>query len=186
MNVHLPLLSFSASTTVPVWTSLQVIPAIAFPNFTVPSVKRVMMIAQKILQYVEMVFVSIKRETKLTSPRSGNFHLNLIFNGLVKIWISNFRKSCLKCKNKFSCFCNNGWQHDDDMLCTRDINECLGSPCYVGVQCVNTPGSFYCGSCPTGYEGNGLQCTDINECLKNNGGCSTSPPVDCVNTPGKT
>lgn len=90
------------------------------------------------------------------------------------------------CKNKFSCFCNNGWQHDDDMLCTRDINECLGSPCYVGVQCVNTPGSFYCGSCPTGYEGNGLQCTDINECLKNNGGCSTSPPVDCVNTPGET
>mgnify|MGYP000363720838 CR=1 FL=1 len=84
----------------------------------------------------------------------------------------------------FSCFCNNGWQLSSEQLCDRDVNECLNSPCYVGVACVNTPGSFYCGACPFGYAGNGLICEDINECLSNNGGCSTSPMVDCVNTPG--
>lgn len=34
----------------------------------------------------------------------------------------------------------------------------------------------------TGYTGNGYHCTDINECEVNNGGCSTSPMVDCINT----
>ena len=84
----------------------------------------------------------------------------------------------------FGCVCSVGWRLGDDSLCTRDVNECLDSPCYIGVQCVNTPGSFYCGSCPNGYQGNGIQCDDINECLTNNGGCSQAPLVDCINTPG--
>lgn len=55
--------------------------------------------------------------------------------------------------SNFTCFCNNGWEIDEIAnVCNRDINECLSSPCYIGVQCVNTPGSFYCGSCPTGYQ----------------------------------
>jgi len=32
-----------------------------------------------------------------------------------------------------------------------------------------------------GYEGDGFVCTDINECLVNNGGCSLNPRVQCVN-----
>ena len=50
------------------------------------------------------------------------------------------------------------------------------------VSCINTPGTFYCGSCPPGYSGNGFYCTDIDECQINNGGCSTSPRVQCLNT----
>ena len=45
-------------------------------------------------------------------------------------------------------------------------------------------GDFRCGSCPSGYTGNGFYCNDINECMTNNGGCSMSPRVDCINKRG--
>lgn len=32
-----------------------------------------------------------------------------------------------------------------------------------------------------GYSGNGHYCRDIDECESNNGGCSTSPFVQCIN-----
>uniref|UniRef100_A0A671G8C4 Cubilin n=1 Tax=Rhinolophus ferrumequinum TaxID=59479 RepID=A0A671G8C4_RHIFE len=89
---------------------------------------------------------------------------------------------------KYSCICDAGWTslHDDSSPCTLDRNECSlqPGPCSTLVQCFNTPGSFYCGACPTGWQGNGYECKDINECEMNNGGCSVAPPVECVNTPG--
>lgn len=50
------------------------------------------------------------------------------------------------------------------------------------VMCVNKPGLFACGSCPAGYSGNGYFCADIDECEVDNGGCSVSPKVECINT----
>ena len=44
------------------------------------------------------------------------------------------------------------------------------------------PPSFQCGHCPVGWTGNGFYCNDIDECLVNNGGCSQSPRVQCINT----
>ena len=52
------------------------------------------------------------------------------------------------------------------------------------VPCINVPGTYYCGGCPAGYTGNGYQCSDIDECLVDNGGCSTSPRVQCINSIG--
>ena len=41
---------------------------------------------------------------------------------------------------------------------------CETRPCYPGVECTDTDdGKFICGECPTGYEGNGTVCTDMNE-----------------------
>ncbi|XP_070601847.1 cartilage oligomeric matrix protein isoform X2 [Erythrolamprus reginae] len=58
------------------------------------------------------------------------------------------------------------------------FNHCSSNPCFPGVTCTNTPNSFYCGSCPLGYTGNGTHCTDINECMAN----PCFPRVRCINT----
>ncbi|KAM5158320.1 cubilin [Mantella aurantiaca] len=60
---------------------------------------------------------------------------------------------------------------------------------------MNTMGSYHCGSCPPGYEGDGRTCNQIDACSVNNGGChplaSCAPseagllPV-CVCPPGYT
>ena len=47
--------------------------------------------------------------------------------------------------------------------------------------CKNTNGSYDC-ICNEGFSGDGYDCKDINECLKNNGGCSTN--ARCINTIG--
>ncbi|XP_058537778.1 cubilin isoform X1 [Neofelis nebulosa] len=87
----------------------------------------------------------------------------------------------------YSCICDVGWTSPpNSSACLLDIDECSlqPAPCSTLAQCFNTPGSFYCGACPTGWQGNGYSCQDINECDINNGGCSVVPPVTCVNTFG--
>lgn len=90
---------------------------------------------------------------------------------------------------KYKCICDAGWMSPPGSpACTADIDECnlQQKPCSMNppVQCFNTQGSYYCGACPAGWQGNGYSCQDVNECDTNNGGCSTSPMVPCLNTMG--
>ncbi|XP_075408563.1 cubilin [Tenrec ecaudatus] len=88
---------------------------------------------------------------------------------------------------KYRCLCHAGWMSPPSSpACTQDVDECSlqPAPCSPLVQCFNTPGSFYCGACPSGWQGNGNHCQDIDECEINNGGCSEVPHVECVNTIG--
>ncbi|MGH0159306.1 UNVERIFIED_CONTAM: hypothetical protein FKN15_040677, partial [Acipenser sinensis] len=90
---------------------------------------------------------------------------------------------------KYECICDNGWMSPPGIpACTADVDECslLDRPCSTNppIECFNTMGSYYCGPCPAGWQGNGYSCQDINECDSNNGGCSTSPMVQCLNTMG--
>ncbi|KAG7279659.1 hypothetical protein CRUP_025762 [Coryphaenoides rupestris] len=90
---------------------------------------------------------------------------------------------------RYQCICESGWQAaGGNPACTADVNECdqPDKPCSSNplVPCYNTQGSFYCGACPAGWQGNGYSCRDVNECSTNNGGCATTPPVQCLNTMG--
>ncbi|XP_045491488.1 LOW QUALITY PROTEIN: cubilin homolog [Colias croceus] len=89
------------------------------------------------------------------------------------------------------CMCDQGWTTNETSIsCLTDVNECdskQGPRCSINppVECINLPGSFVCGHCPPGYEGDGFICRDIDECLTQpNGGCSLSPKVSCYNTLG--
>ncbi|XP_041670250.1 cubilin [Cheilinus undulatus] len=90
---------------------------------------------------------------------------------------------------KYQCICESGWEAPaGNPACVADVDECNlpNKPCSTNppVQCYNTQGSFYCGACPAGWQGNGYSCQDVDECLTNNGGCSTAPMVQCMNTMG--
>ncbi|XP_041472640.1 mucin-4-like [Lytechinus variegatus] len=67
-----------------------------------------------------------------------------------------------------TCNCSNGWSGDQ---CDEDFNSCAGNPCYQGVLCVDSPPmestDFTCGDCPPGRVGDGVTCSDVNECLSN-------------------
>ncbi|XP_015810319.3 cubilin [Nothobranchius furzeri] len=90
---------------------------------------------------------------------------------------------------KYQCICESGWEAPaGNPACVADVDECSlpSKPCSTNpaVPCYNTQGSFYCGACPAGWQGNGYSCQDVNECLTNNGGCSITPMVQCLNTMG--
>lgn len=86
-----------------------------------------------------------------------------------------------------TCICRQGWTtNGTGVECLTDVNECESHQgCSVNprVECINLPGSFRCGQCPPGYEGDGFTCSDIDECtVMPNGGCN--PMVACQNTVG--
>ncbi|XP_012884132.1 PREDICTED: signal peptide, CUB and EGF-like domain-containing protein 2 [Dipodomys ordii] len=61
------------------------------------------------------------------------------------------------------------------------VDECAQGldDCHADALCQNTPSSYKC-SCKPGYQGEGRQCEDVDECLENNGGCQHT----CVNVMG--
>ncbi|XP_045413441.1 signal peptide, CUB and EGF-like domain-containing protein 2 isoform X4 [Lemur catta] len=64
----------------------------------------------------------------------------------------------------------------------EDVDECAQGldDCHADALCQNTPSSYKC-SCRPGYQGEGRQCQDIDECENElNGGCVH----DCLNIPG--
>ncbi|KAK3257021.1 hypothetical protein CYMTET_33877, partial [Cymbomonas tetramitiformis] len=72
-------------------------------------------------------------------------------------------------------------------LSAEDADPCSPSPCSASpeVPCIagGAAGTFECGTCPAGYEGDGATCTDVDECAEaGRGGCD--PNVVCTNTPG--
>jgi hypothetical protein len=83
------------------------------------------------------------------------------------------------------CECAEGYTdpHQDGTLC-EDIDECTSENggCDPLVACVNTPGSFSCGTCPEGFTPQQGQCVDADECAVDNGGCD--PLVSCTNVGG--
>lgn len=80
-----------------------------------------------------------------------------------------------------NCECPQAWE---GRFCEEDANGCAETSCYEGVECMDimAPGvGAMCGPCPMGLEGDGIKCTDIDEC-----GMSTTHNCEqiCINTEG--
>lgn len=70
--------------------------------------------------------------------------------------------------------------------CQDDVNECLSTTTdhmctHVFSECVNTIGGHFC-RCRAGYQGNGTNCEDIDECKSGIHDCITDNA--CMNTVG--
>ncbi|KAI6649725.1 SCO-spondin-like [Oopsacas minuta] len=63
-----------------------------------------------------------------------------------------------------------------------DNDECLGFPCHEDAICTNAYGSYTC-VCKQGFMGDGIDCTDINECSFYYPACGQYPAV-CMNIVG--
>ena len=88
--------------------------------------------------------------------------------------------TCANTIGSFTCTCNNGYTagKNNGVECL-DNDECVEMThnCHTDGSCTNNAGSFTC-SCNTGYAGDGVVCSDIDECEKNpcheNGSCANS------------
>ena len=64
------------------------------------------------------------------------------------------------------------------------VNECANpslNNCDSNAVCIDTASSFTC-ACNPGFSGDGVSCSDIDECNANTNNCDTN--AACINTPG--
>ena len=63
--------------------------------------------------------------------------------------------TCLDGVNNYSCICNAGFtgRHCDVL-----ITSCSNETCFLGVPCTENNNSISCGSCPSGFMGDGKNC----------------------------
>jgi hypothetical protein len=94
--------------------------------------------------------------------------------------------ACINRDGGFDCRCPSGYSGDGKgaMGCS-DVDECAtnNGGCDSLRACTNTPGSFGCGSCASGYATSGSTgCVVIDVCATNNGGCD--PQRSCKSNDG--
>lgn len=89
-----------------------------------------------------------------------------------------------QCNTSGECECADGFIGDPCV----DFDACASNPCFIGVSCTDQPApslGYTCGSCPSGYSGDGETCTDNNECVLGTHDCNSHE--QCVNSiPGFT
>ncbi|XP_028418860.1 adhesion G protein-coupled receptor E1-like [Dendronephthya gigantea] len=61
------------------------------------------------------------------------------------------------------------------------VELCTTNPCDANANCTNTVGSYVC-FCHSGFTGNGINCSDTDECAISANDCS--PNANCANTVG--
>ena len=89
------------------------------------------------------------------------------------------------CQNRIgssfeNCLCLPGYGPEN--VC-NDLDECVPSICSNLATCSNTSGTFNC-VCNSGYTGDGVSCSNINECITTEHNCSPYPQGRCIDHPG--
>ncbi|XP_033098103.1 uncharacterized protein LOC117102007 [Anneissia japonica] len=97
--------------------------------------------------------------------------------------------SCNNTIGSFTCFCNLGYMTQEGQnarsgMC-EDYDECAFKidDCSDFASCTNSIGSYHC-ECKTGFYGDGVTCSDTNECEQPINPCDLSNNEKCVNTDG--
>lgn len=85
-----------------------------------------------------------------------------------------------------ACVLERGFACDNATLPSKcaDIDECKaggGNDCGANATCTNSPGSYTC-ACKPGYGGNGVTCSNVDECMLNTDNCDAH--ADCTDTAG--
>eukprot|EP00094_Tigriopus_californicus_P013453 TCALIF_13013-PA protein Name:"Similar to Notch2 Neurogenic locus notch homolog protein 2 (Rattus norvegicus)" AED:0.12 eAED:0.16 QI:6/0.55/0.4/1/0.11/0.3/10/50/1169 len=87
-----------------------------------------------------------------------------------------------RCLEDDTCDCHPGFNGE---LCDINLGTCWSNPCFRGklemrcvingVECHEIPNGFLCDSCPPGFTGNGIKCTEVDPCSPS----PCFPGVDC-------
>ncbi len=97
---------------------------------------------------------------------------------------------CVNAAGSYQCVCDkaNGYvSGDPNTGCFKNTDPCTvnnGGCAVAPAGICKSSGTTATCSCAPGYTGDGKTCTDVNECLTNNGGCSAA--AVCTNLPGKS
>ena len=110
----------------------------------------------------------------------------------------NDNASCTNNLGSFECNCKNGYagvssvngessgdeESDGDGTVCENVDECGSEElnnCNANAVCTDSNGSFTC-NCNDGFIGNGIDCTDVDECTIDTDNCHTN--ATCTNNPG--
>ena len=91
--------------------------------------------------------------------------------------------SCTDDAGSFSCVCDAGYMAMVSRAPISMSAPMLRSMGSENATCSDEPGSFSC-VCDDYYEGDGVTCTDIDECQTENGGCGDPVFYTCTNVEG--
>jgi len=94
----------------------------------------------------------------------------------------NGNMTCSNVPGSYSCFCVLGRVYEEGTCVSEDTCVNASSNCHPLAKCHPYQGSFYCG-CTDGYEGNGTDCWDVDECAQSQDQVCTAFSY-CFNTNG--
>nr|XP_045017026.1 von Willebrand factor D and EGF domain-containing protein isoform X2 [Jaculus jaculus] len=112
-------------------------------------------------------------KTELQTPQRFTLHLKDDCQAETIVTIEVMVKSC-DCLNGGSCVSDRTFPPGSGAYlcvcllgfhgknCEEDVDECELVPCFPGVECLNTYGSYHCDSCPKEFSGDGKICHDFN------------------------